>query len=417
MVAGEWLTGLVLVALPAGVMYCLQAAFTISSGDTWAVVPTAASLVREGNLDIREYVPIAPPEYTTADPFFDGLPYGVMPTWVGVCSRYPVGMTVFALPVVTLGLACGGDFDNPVVVAGVERWAATLVAVAVLAAFFRVALLVGPPSAAAWATVFLAVGSAVYTTLSQALWQHGGVMLGLLALIATELHPRLRASAWGRVLFGAAVGLVFACRLNGVPAAVAVGLWSLLAHRPRGLWNLAAAIIGVAPWLAFYLVVYGSPLGPSASQAAGANWTTDVGGPLLGLLFSPARGLFVYQPWVVLAMVGLLLPPRVGWKWACAGQATAQLLVVSAWGYWWGGSCWGSRLLCEMLVPLGLLSVPVVAWLVGRRWGWWVLAGLAVVAAVPQVLGVWAFTTSANWKAMDGSTMWNPPAWTWPAFR
>jgi hypothetical protein len=70
-----------------------------------------------------------------------------------------------------------------------------------------------------------------------------------------------------------------------------------------------------------------------------------------------------------------------------------------------------------MLVPLGLLSVPVVAWLVGRRWGWWVLAGLAVVAAVPQVLGVWAFTTSANWKAMDGSTMWNPPAWTWPAFR
>lgn len=93
---------------------------------------------------------------------------------------------------------------------------------------------------------------------------------------------------------------------------------------------------------------------------------------LYGLLISPARGFFWYNP--VLLLLGL----GVGWFWRQArwllGTITAvaliYLLLYSKWYMWHGGYSWGPRFLTPLLPLLALLCGPAWAQLVEeRRWG------------------------------------------------
>jgi hypothetical protein len=57
-----------------------------------------------------------------------------------------------------------------------------------------------------------------------------------------------------------------------------------------------------------------------------------------------------------------------------------HLLLVSHWRIWWGGHCWGSRLLAEVVVLAALLAVPAVARLERWRFGSCVLVGPALLS-------------------------------------
>ena len=127
-------------------------------------------------------------------------------------------------------------------------------------------------------------------------------MIGFLLLLNVECHPRLRHSRWGLAVQGFAVGTMFACRLSSGLLVAAFGLWLLGRDPRRALKFGLAAAVGLLPWMLFYLLAYGTPLGPAQSQMAAGGWRTDLLEPLAGVLFSPGRGLFVYQPWVALAL-------------------------------------------------------------------------------------------------------------------
>ncbi|MCL5995078.1 MAG: hypothetical protein M1546_03360 [Chloroflexi bacterium] len=93
---------------------------------------------------------------------------------------------------------------------------------------------------------------------------------------------------------------------------------------------------------------------------------------LYGLLFSPYRGLFWYNPLLLLAPL-LLLPifnlSRAGKAqvadkrrtlepafWIAPGATLALLLILSAWSMWWGGFNWGPRFLLPVM-PLWVLAL------------------------------------------------------------
>ncbi|MFN2167358.1 MAG: hypothetical protein ACK2U9_13970, partial [Anaerolineae bacterium] len=81
---------------------------------------------------------------------------------------------------------------------------------------------------------------------------------------------------------------------------------------------------------------------------------------LYGHLLSPSRGLFVYSPFVVLVLAGviwrlprLLKQPMTWFALAWFGLA---LLVASTMTKWWGGWSFGSRILTEGLPAVVLLT-------------------------------------------------------------
>ena len=248
-----------------------------------------------------------------------------------------------------------------------------------------------------------AIGTLVITwaTSSQALWQHGGVLFWILLVLLIEFESAVRPSLVASLLQGFALGTMVPCRLTSVLFAAPLGAWVLLRSPKRACVIAVVALVAFAPWAVFHFQTYGTLFGPSSGQMQAANWTTDISESLWGVLFSPARGLFVYQPWLLLPLLSLLPAFRrrarnegsdvipVGWTWMCLGAIVLQITLVSAWGCWWGGHCWGSRLLAEVVPLVALFCLAPVTLLLRSFSGKTLLAALALVTFLVHAPGVY----------------------------
>ncbi|MCC6417520.1 MAG: hypothetical protein IT429_04660 [Gemmataceae bacterium] len=408
-----WRAALALVVLPA-VAVLLVNSRTIGGGDSWPVTATASSLVLDGDWEIGEFAAGAPDCYRFAA--FDGLPYCLTRTAGGLYSKYPSGMVPFALPTVAAARLVGADLNSPGVRNRLEKWTAAWVGAGALGLFFLTALHVGRPLPAALATVLLATGSAVFSTVGQALWQQGGVIFWLLTVLLIEFRSAGRPSLRATVLQGAACAMMLACRLSAAVIVVPLGIWVLARAPRRALVLGASAALAYLPWAAVYGSIHGNPFGPSTGQLGGGNWGWS-GEALLGLLLSPGRGLLVYQPWAVLAVFAFLPVAAwrgsgpAGWRWFCLAASGLQVGLVAAWCCWWGGHCWGSRLLAEVVPLCALLCVGPIGVLCRGRAGRAVLAVLAAVALIVHAAGVF---WEPCWEVRTGLDRNPEVLWSWP---
>jgi hypothetical protein len=421
-----WGAAFVLVVVPAAVLF-LSNHRTQGSGDTWPVVPTACRLVTRGTWELTPYLDLVPPSYR-ADPQ-SPLPYCVVQTPTGVYSGYPAGMVQFALPVAAVARCVGADLDNPRVLGRLEKWTAAWVAALALGLFFLLALHLTEPVPAALTTLFLAGGSAVFSTVGQGLWQHGGIIFWSLVLLLVEFRQADRPVRGGAWLQGLACGMMLACRLSAGLFALAFGLWVLVRSPRRAVVVGLAGALAYAPWALLYGSVYGTVLGPSAGQMAGSNWRWPAAGALAGVLASPGRGLLVYQPWALLGLLAFLpverppFAPRegsppcpAGWDWFCGGLILLHLALVAGWQCWWGGHCWGSRLAAEVVPLCGLLCARPVAALWRSRTGWPALACVALLSFLmhaPAVFWDAGFWNNAGPSGPTPESLWS---WSRPPF-
>jgi hypothetical protein len=143
----------------------------------------------------------------------------------------------------------------------------------------------------------------------------------------------------------------------------------------------AAAAITYAPFAAMYWHLYHSLTGPSHALTAGLRWPTWESAA--GVLASPARGLFVYQPLLLLLPLALAARFRSptspsGFYPFAVAAAALQVLLASGWFMWWGGHCNGSRLVSEAVPVLALAVAPVVGRFLRSPAGRTAFAALAV---------------------------------------
>lgn len=392
------------------------------SFDSWPVAPAAVSLVREGNWELSEFAPLwsqGALAMATAEPnpSSDQLPYCLLEHGGGVYSSYPAGMTLFAVPLAALSRLTGANPHDGVVLMRLERRTSALVAAFVVSLFFLVALSLAPAGPVYAITMTLAVGSAMFSTVAQALWQHGGVALGALLALLIEFRrgqgisiSRGASNSWrdllGTSLQALGLSLALACRLSSSIIVVGFGAWILI-REPRRAATLAVLTAACFfPWMGGYLVSYGHPFGPQTKQLEAACWMPSLAS-LTGVFLSPARGLFVYQPWLLIALLPLVpafrkrlatIPGHAkpsGWIVFCLVVATLHAGVVGCWKVWWGGHCWGSRLLAEIVPLLALLTVRPTALLLTSRRGTALVAALACAGVLVNV--PWIFGESWRW--------------------
>ncbi len=122
---------------------------------------------------------------------------------------------------------------------------------------------------------------------------------------------------------------------------------------------------------------------------------------ILANLFSPARGLFAWSPFLLLAVAAALQTFRVGktrsglLSAATALACAASLLIHSAFPQWWAGHSLGPRYMSE-LTPLLFLLFLLSPWRPRR---------LALAAALTLALPGFYF----HWRAANrpGPLLWN----------
>jgi hypothetical protein len=148
----------------------------------------------------------------------------------------------------------------------------------------------------------------------------------------------------------------------------------------RGLFTLAGFLIAFAPLLLFWRTVYGAWIVNTYAATQGSaifDWRAP---HLLQVLFSSNRGLFVWAPVTLPALVGLWWLSRIHTRLAALllGMFMGQLYVVGSWFAWAGDVSFGPRFWVNMTIVFGM----GLAALINRRWPrsiWIALAGIFVI--------------------------------------
>jgi GT2 family glycosyltransferase len=259
-------------------------------------------------------------------------------------------------------------------------------------------------------TLVYGLGTCVWSQSSQTLWQHAPGEF-FLALGTFCLFRRRRGYA--PYLAGFAYGLAFMCRPTNSVAVLAGFLLFLLTDWRGALRYLAGGLPIAVLFFAYNLHYFGKLVAfgqvTALAERVGATndmvlWKHSILDGLAGVLFSPSRGLFVYSPIVVVSVwAGFRIWKDKRWLplRAMAFATVGIWLVVARWSGWWGGWCYGYRLLVDTALLLAFLAIPVVEEIRKRRSLAILVAVLAVWSIGVQFLGAWAYDVN-SWNNRDG---------------
>jgi len=347
---------------------------------------------------------------------FDPQPYYyLIPTrFPGVyADKYGLGAGLFAAPFVAAVYPFARDlYERP---SASLLWYAAKVATASAVAgsavfLFLAALAFVRPSTAAGLALAYGLGTCVWSASSQTLWQHGPteffLALGTFFLLREN---RARSAPW----VGLSYMLAFACRPTSALALAAAGVYYLARDR-RAFLGFALGCLPVAVLLSIYnlhyfgrLLVLGQLSGEHEHAVLGAaahaaNTTpparnifgTSLLTGLAGILISPSRGLLVFSPAVGFAAWGIVRIWRDRAWWALREvsiAAAAMCLVVARWYGWWGGWCYGYRLIMDAVTLLAFLMIPVAEDIRRRRVLRITFAACLSWGIVVQVVGAFAY--------------------------
>jgi hypothetical protein len=374
------------------------------------------SLLADGDMNLDEFHLALP----------DGsLPYFVTEHQGHVYDAYPPVAPLLALPVYALPVWLHLPAD-PVELGNIVSKVAASAMAAGSAVFLWLALVqFGYARPTAWfCCVAYGLGTSIWSTASQGLWTHSPAVLAF----AVALWLLSRGASTAAIAAAAIGALARPVMLLTMPVWVyaAVGLPELRSSSERlraWTWSamrvaipgaaLVVAGLGYSVWLSGTLV--------GTAEARNANWTTafgahsmwdgNLGEGALGLLASPSRGLLIYSPIVLLAIVGAWrawrLPTDSVHGRVMRGATLASVIAYVAYSkylVWWAGHAYGPRYLTDvmpfacMLMALGL-EVPqarragrLEAIRRGRvHRGWLVLAGYSVAV---QVVGAFCWPSA-----------------------
>jgi hypothetical protein len=361
----------------------------IGAGDTRPTERVAASLVGEADFDLDEF-----PE--VEDPFARTVGEHRV-------SIYPVASAVLAAPVFAVARAMFAMDETGTALAG--KWAASLFTALAGGVLFLVVGRRHPHDEAFWTAVVFALGTSMWST-SQALWQHPAAVLALcVALLFLSLAEQ--DAAWaGRA--GLPLALAVAARHADV-ALVAVLAVAAAVRWPRQVPRLAIWAAPVVLFVVAYQWFYfGSPTAHGFTGSA-SRFSEPWGHGHLGLLVSPAKGLFVFTPVALTAIAGLALAFRAGERWWSAALGSAVLAhwaLVGRWSEWHGGESWGPRMMTDA-VPLLLVFLPNAYARLPN-----VTVALGALSIAVQALG--AFAYDYRWERLywrsagrDAAALWD----------
>ncbi|PAV12994.1 hypothetical protein ASJ81_04510 [Methanosarcina spelaei] len=204
-------------------------------------------------------------------------------------------------------------------------------------------------------------GTDTWTISSQALWQHGTVELLLAAMIYITIKNELLENKLNYIFLGFLSGLYILNRPSDSILALPVILYIFLKMNKENIkWFFALVIISGSFLLIYNIYYFGNFLGGYSNLSDGMKLNSEVLSRLVGLLFSPSRGLFTYTPVFLFSVFGYLtikdLPnEKLRFLLYALGLACIlEIMVYSIFFWWWGGHCYGPRYLTGILPVLAI---------------------------------------------------------------
>jgi hypothetical protein len=185
--------------------------------------------------------------------------------------------------------------------------------------------------------------------------------VALAILGAIQWRAGRRGGPWN-IGIGVALAVLFRTDSLILIGAIVVVLplfvpWRRVVADRRALLGMGAPVAASLLWLGYYnWLRFGSPV---RSRYDGGGFTTPILVGLRGLLIGGGKSIFVFNPVLLLALVGLVYLWRRDRAVAAAVGllSLVRILFYARWHSWEGGIAWGPR----FLLPLcALLVIPAI---------------------------------------------------------
>ncbi|MBN1919758.1 MAG: hypothetical protein JW892_00815 [Anaerolineae bacterium] len=298
-------------------------------------------------------------------------------------SKFSPLTSLLVLPLYGLYFAFGGAQDNYVGILVISRVAATLICATNVVLLFHVLRRLIPQRQAWWLALVYAFGTFTWAVATNALATQATaelfflLALGCLLDVSTTVDSGKPAPSFTMILTGFYLALAFAARAQVAPVAAILFLGLILLGSWRaGMRGALGGLPVACLWGLYNTRVFGAPWSTGYGLEAHTGWTTPLSEGLIGILFSPAHGLLMYSPTLLLAFGGAWAAWHRG-KVFHGGPKLRELLrlisiasliyllMMSRWWAWHGGNAYNQRMLQE-IHPLLLILVA---------YGWQVFEG------------------------------------------
>ncbi|MCA6363064.1 MAG: hypothetical protein IM638_08490 [Bacteroidetes bacterium] len=397
-------------------IWCAKLNYTFS--DSQLTLLTSQSIAQHGSINLYRYKVSSTPEQ-----FANGTwKYTNRQRNETIYYSYPLGSAFISVPVVAAANVFGLDMSIAAHDAWLQTWLAAITAVFIFLLTHRLLALLTGEMIAFTVAVFFAFGTAYMSSVGTALWSFNYEIIAVLLLVHIIVKAELNGLEKVRpALLATLVFMAWICRPSAIGLAALVTAWVFWRSR-KNIFVYAGVLLA---WFLLFVLIsertfelfvppYYNPFFWTSYSFANSSITTR----LLAMLFSPARGLFVFTPVLLFAFGGLFNASlrKNRFYLAAAGWLLLQVVLAATQRNWWGGWCFGPRLLTDALPPLAvMLALTIHEWqLQGklRRF----IPGLAVFGFFsvfihtaqgmynPQTL-LW--NNSPNIDDMPGYYIWN----------
>lgn len=368
-----------------GIFVLLAAVYVASPVRTvydsrWAI-HTAMSLIEGNGGELSAYEAALKSEDNYAIELRNGLPRTI----------FPIGVSLLAAPAVAVVAVLDPTFKSRLrerIPHSLDKTLAAIYGAVAGTIFFWVIFARFQSFTTALATTAIfAFCTAMWSTATRALWQHGPMVLML--VIAMLLLQKARNRP--HLIQYVSLPLAFAYLIRptaSIPVLILSG-YVLLFYRRWFLRYFGWALLIGVPWLAFNISVYGNILSP---YYLGLSYGGEVEffNALMGNLFSPARGLLVYSPVMIFSLSGFVLALRNGAErplhLAYGMIIVTSLIAMSVVPAWWAGHSFGPRYVTDVVPFLTYFIAFNFDAAIALRPRRAILAGIGVLAAASLLI-------------------------------
>ena len=368
-------SAIILVSIFFSVFISHLSSRNINSSDSKWSIPTALSIIKEGNTDLDEYKEMLEKSNYYTIERIDGHYY----------TPYPIGVSIIAIPFVyaieksldilsstvrKLGKYYTKDreysppdsFSIVSIAPGIELFIASFI-VAVNAIFIYLIChrFVERKSSLLISFIFAFCTSA-WSIASRGLWQHGPSML----LLTITLYLILLSKNKPGLIQFTSIPLVFSyvVRPTNSISIFLLTVFVLIQYRRYFLRYFLWAMTVTIPFALFNLSVYHSFLSPYYKLWRLLRLDPEFFGALGGNLISPSRGLFVFSAILVFSLYGIILKinERKFETLDCFLLSIILLhwVTISSFPNWWGGHSFGPRYFSDMVPYFIYFLIPAV---------------------------------------------------------
>ena len=274
---------------------------------------------------------------------------------------FPIGTSLYSLPFVWLANLCGMDMSD---MADDDALQNALSAITTSLSFIFVYMICRCYLYYYYSflvsSAFL-FGSSLISTMGTALWSTNlTVVFNLLSLLIIVYDQRQKNEI-NPYLLGLFLFSAYLCRPTASIFVIVVLFYILAMRRNFFIRLLIVFMLLLALFVLFSLKEYGQILPDyylPSRLSTNTFWLA-----LYGNLLSPARGILVLSPFLILVLVGLIYYfrqlRREALLWVAIGWFVLHLIAISKYPHWWGGCSFGSRLLTDAIPALILCTILV----------------------------------------------------------